>query len=84
VKTRLITGSTQPKVQLGCPWPQAPARLRQVLANTAYQLEHKVFAADEVAVRFHHQWVVVHPFPNGNGRHARLKLSPQPAHDGGC
>ncbi|MBO0612478.1 Fic family protein [Thiothrix fructosivorans] len=27
---------------------------------------------DELAVRFHHQLVAIHPFPNGNGRHARL------------
>jgi Fic-DOC domain mobile mystery protein B len=27
---------------------------------------------DELAVRFHHRLVSVHPFPNGNGRHARL------------
>jgi fido (protein-threonine AMPylation protein) len=23
-------------------------------------------------VRFHHRLVAIHPFPNGNGRHARL------------
>ncbi|MBK8120729.1 MAG: mobile mystery protein B [Sulfuritalea sp.] len=28
--------------------------------------------ADEIAVRFHHRLVAIHPFPNGNGRHARL------------
>jgi Fic-DOC domain mobile mystery protein B len=27
--------------------------------------------ADEVAVRFHHRLVSIHPFPNGNGRHSR-------------
>jgi Fic-DOC domain mobile mystery protein B len=27
---------------------------------------------DEIAVRFHHRLVSIHPFPNGNGRHARL------------
>jgi Fic family protein len=27
---------------------------------------------DELAVRFHHRLVSIHPFPNGNGRHARL------------
>ena len=26
---------------------------------------------DEIAVRFHHQLVIIHPFPNGNGRHSR-------------
>jgi len=27
---------------------------------------------DELAIRFHHQLVLIHPFPNGNGRHSRL------------
>lgn len=40
--------------------------------NVRYQLEHKVYPLEEIAVRFHHQLVTVHPFPNGNGRHARL------------
>ncbi|WP_256664820.1 MULTISPECIES: mobile mystery protein B [Pseudomonas] len=38
----------------------------------AYWLEHNVFPAEEVAVRFHHRLVWLHAFPNGNGRHARL------------
>jgi fido (protein-threonine AMPylation protein) len=25
-----------------------------------------------MAVRFHHDLVFIHPFPNGNGRHGRL------------
>jgi len=27
---------------------------------------------DEIAARFHHRLVTIHPFANGNGRHARL------------
>ena len=27
---------------------------------------------NEIVVRFHHQLVLIHAFPNGNGRHARL------------
>jgi len=27
---------------------------------------------DQIAVRFHHRLVSIHPFANGNGRHARL------------
>jgi Fic family protein len=27
---------------------------------------------DEIAARFHHRLVWIHPFSNGNGRHARL------------
>ena len=26
---------------------------------------------DEVAVQVHHRMAAIHPFPNGNGRHAR-------------
>ncbi len=26
----------------------------------------------QIAIRFHHRLVSIHPFPNGNGRHARL------------
>jgi hypothetical protein len=30
------------------------------------------YPADELAIRFHYRLVLVHPFPNGNGRHSRL------------
>ena len=30
------------------------------------------YPADELAVRFHHRLVAIHPYPNGNGRHSRL------------
>ena len=30
------------------------------------------FDVDAAAVKFHHKLVLVHPFPNGNGRHSRL------------
>lgn len=30
------------------------------------------WSPDEIAVRFHHRLVSIHPFANGNGRHARL------------
>jgi Fic-DOC domain mobile mystery protein B len=45
--------------------------LRDVEAQTA-DPERLAWPADEIAVRFHHRLVSVHPFPNGNGRHARL------------
>lgn len=35
-------------------------------------MENGGFTPDEIAVRFHHRLVAIHPFPNGNGRHARL------------
>jgi Fic-DOC domain mobile mystery protein B len=51
---------------------QIAVRLRDLLDNTAYQIDKKVLTADEQAIRFHHQLVWIHAFPNGNGRHARL------------
>jgi len=46
--------------------------LASLLSDVAYWIEHQTFPADEIAIRFHHRLVAVHPFPNGNGRHARL------------
>lgn len=37
-----------------------------------YWLKDERMTADEFAVRFHHRVVKIHPFRNGNGRHARL------------
>jgi len=54
----------------------APERVaeevRKLLEDTKAQLAGKVAPTDEVAARFHHRLVSIHPFPNGNGRHARL------------
>jgi Fic-DOC domain mobile mystery protein B len=57
---------------IGVDWTQVSVKLRDLLDNTKYQVENHVFDADETAVRFHHQLVWIHAFPNGNGRHARL------------
>lgn len=57
---------------IGVDWTQITVKLRNLLDNTQYQRDSGVFAPDELAIRFHHQLVCVHPFPNGNGRHARL------------
>ena len=35
-------------------------------------VENQTYAPDELAVRFHHRLVAIHPFPNGNGRHGRV------------
>jgi|GEM_PF-4275091 len=36
------------------------------------KIDHKVFAEDEITVRFSHRIVTIHPFSNGNGRHSGL------------
>jgi Fic-DOC domain mobile mystery protein B len=57
---------------LGVPVHQIHEKLAQLLGNAAYWLDKKTYEVDECAVRFHHELVVIHAFPNGNGRHARL------------
>ncbi|MGV1016836.1 MAG: mobile mystery protein B [Fluviibacter phosphoraccumulans] len=57
---------------IGVDWPQISVKLKNLLDNTRYQIENQVFDPDEIVVRFHHQLVWIHAFPNGNGRHARL------------
>jgi Fic-DOC domain mobile mystery protein B len=47
-------------------------RIMASLGDVRYWIEHSTYSPDEIAVRFHHRLVFIHPFPNGNGRHARL------------
>ncbi|MDR6871122.1 Fic-DOC domain mobile mystery protein B [Bosea sp. BE125] len=49
-----------------------PAEVPAMFDDIRYWVEHKTFPPDEIAVRLHHRLVAIHPFPNGNGRHARL------------
>lgn len=46
--------------------------LRNLLADTEVWISHETYTPTEVAARFHHRLVQIHPFVNGNGRHARL------------
>ena len=46
--------------------------LAQALDNTKLWIVINTFTADEIAIRFSHRLVYVHPFPNGNGRLSRL------------
>ena len=62
----------QTERNIGIPaWRIAP-ELRSLLEDARLWREQTVFDTDEIAVRFHHRLVSIHPFPNGNGRHARL------------
>lgn len=47
-------------------------RIPALLGDLRYWIEHKTFGVDEIAIRAHHRMVEIHPFRNGNGRHARL------------
>ena len=46
--------------------------LRNLLEDARYWIEHGTYDNEEFAARFHHRLVKIHPFPNGNGRHARI------------
>jgi Fic-DOC domain mobile mystery protein B len=46
--------------------------LRLLLDDVRYRIDHATYSPDEIAVRFHHRLVFIHPFPNGNGRFSRL------------
>ena len=46
--------------------------LAALLSDVRFWIEHETYPRDEIAIRFHHRLVAIHPFPNGNGRHARL------------
>lgn len=44
----------------------------QAIGDTRYWVEHETYSPDEIAIRFSHRLVAIHPFPNGNGRFSRL------------
>jgi Fic-DOC domain mobile mystery protein B len=57
---------------IGVDWLKISVELKNLLDDTHFQIEHASYSPDEIAIRFHHRLVAIHPFPNGNGRHARL------------
>lgn len=46
--------------------------LRTLMDDARYWAEHATYEPIEAASRLHHRLVYIHPFPNGNGRHARI------------
>jgi Fic-DOC domain mobile mystery protein B len=57
---------------LGIPFYEVPMAVRHLLEDAKAWVHYKTYPPDEIAVRFHHRLVKIHPFPNGNGRHSRL------------
>ena len=49
----------------------APA-VRLLVDDARAWVDHRAYEPDELAVRFHHRLVAIHPFTNGNGRHGRI------------
>lgn len=57
---------------IGVPAWQISTELKKLLDDLNAWLEHRPYDNDEMSARFHHRLVSIHPFPNGNGRHARM------------
>jgi Fic-DOC domain mobile mystery protein B len=57
---------------IGIDWSQIPSEVKKLCDDTRYWVENKTYEWNELGARFHHRLVSIHPFPNGNGRHARL------------
>jgi Fic-DOC domain mobile mystery protein B len=51
---------------------QIGVQLRMLMDDARYWADNKTFDPIEAAIRLHHRMVFIHPFPNGNGRHARI------------
>ncbi len=57
---------------IGVAPPQISVRTRDLCDDVKTQLAHGSMPLDEIAAMFHHRLVSIHPFANGNGRHARM------------
>ena len=51
---------------------QINIRLRHLIDDCKYWINHETYSDEEIAIRFKHELVSIHLFPNGNGRHSRL------------
>jgi len=52
---------------IGVDWHQITVSLKMLVDDVVFQIANNSYPADEIAVRFHHRLVWIHPFPNGNG-----------------
>ena len=47
-------------------------KLRILLDDIRFWIANRTYSEKEIAIRFHHRLVQIHPFPNGNGRTSRI------------
>lgn len=57
---------------IGVPAWQINSELKNLCDDCTAWITCSTYSPDEIAARFHHRLTAIHPFPNGNGRHARL------------
>ncbi len=56
--------------------------LKTLLENIDAQIKDGSWRIEEIAARFHHKMVYIHPFPNGNGRFSRTMTDLLLVHNG--
>lgn len=61
----------QTKKNIGIDPIHISVQLKVLLDDVTFWVEHDIYPAKKAAAIFHHRLVYIHPFPNGNGRHAR-------------
>lgn len=58
---------------IGIDWYKIPEELKLLVDDIKYLKEHNTeIGVFEQSIRIHHRLTKIHPFVNGNGRHARL------------
>lgn len=57
---------------IGVHWPLIAVELKNLIDDTKFWIEQNTYNAAEISIRFKHRIVLIHCFPNGNGRHSRL------------
>lgn len=62
----------QKNLNIGIPYYDIQNQIPTLLDNARYWFDKQTFDVDQIAIRVHHRMVWIHPFRNGNGRHARL------------
>lgn len=60
------------ELTIGIEWSHISTEVKKLCDDVHYWIANKTYDWDELAARFHHRLVFIHPFKNGNGRHARL------------
>jgi Fic-DOC domain mobile mystery protein B len=57
---------------IGIPYIHIEVELQKLCDDAQAWLKYNTYSPDEFSARFHHKLVFIHPFSNGNGRHARF------------
>jgi len=62
---------TKETYPVGAPPENIRVEIENLCKDVAVQLKDGTWSIEEIAARFHHRLVSIHPFPNGNGRFSR-------------